>query len=414
MRKLFYLLTCVAMLAVACDKNESEEPIVDPEGTELSGSITSDRTLVGPEYLLTGTLSVKDGATLTIPAGTVIKGKYGSTPDDRYSVYIIVEQGGKIIAEGTANDPIIMMSERGENGQPGDWGGLVINGGAYVSGAGEVGTNKGSTEVNSNIPYGGNVDKDDSGRIKYLVLAHTGSKSGSDKEHNGLTLNGVGSKTVIENVYVPSTADDAVEWFGGSVSVKNFLAVDSDDDMFDVTQGWSGTLDNAYGIWTAGYTSTEGDPRGIESDGNLDGNGSSHNHQSNYTMKNITIVTKATNTADSKETGDGGLMHDAIKVRRGATATITNCVVIADGGTIKDLIDLSDGKGDATEETSINVTYYVTNPLAGKEINKGEGTTYSSVQVTEATSMPTGGADVSAFGWVKSLPWGLGFDVAAQ
>ncbi len=55
------------------------------------------------------------------------------------------------------------------------------------------------------------------------------------------------------------SADDAIEFFGGTVNVTNLLAVNPDDDMFDFTQGYKGTLSNCYGIWEDGYTSTEED-----------------------------------------------------------------------------------------------------------------------------------------------------------
>ena len=85
-----------------------------------------------------------------------------------------------------------------------------------------------------------------------------------------MTLNAVGNGTTINNVYIVEGADDAIEFFGGSVNVSNLLAVNCDDDMFDFTQGYCGTLSNCYGIWDDGFTSTEEDPRGIEADGNLD------------------------------------------------------------------------------------------------------------------------------------------------
>src|SRR5690606_7453465 len=154
-------------------------------------------------------------------------------------------------------------------------------------------------------------NSDNSGVIEYLFLEYTGAKSSADIEHNGLTLNGVGNGTKIENIYIPYGSDDAVEFFGGAVNVKNLLVVNSDDDMFDVTQGWSGTLDNAYGVWKSGYTSTESDPRGAELDGNLDGNTPGDANQSDFFFKNITIVNESAFE-----------MQDAIKVRRGAKANI--------------------------------------------------------------------------------------------
>lgn len=73
---------------------------------------------------------------------------------------------------------------------------------------------------------------------------------------NGLTLNAVGNGTKIENVVVRESADDAIEFFGGTVNVTNFVSINADDDMFDFTEGYSGTLKNAYGIWDENHSST--------------------------------------------------------------------------------------------------------------------------------------------------------------
>jgi hypothetical protein len=179
-----------------------------------------------------------------------------------------------------------------------------------------------------------------------------------------LTLNGVGDGTKIENIFVIECADDAIEFFGGTVNVKNILAVNPDDDMFDFTQGYTGTLENAYGIWEAGYSSTESDPRGIEADGNWDGLTPDQQGQSNFRVINMTIDLKLPyNTTDVKKQ-----MQDAIKIRRGAKATITNALIKGTGA-VQDLVDFTDGKGAGDPTSSINVTNQLANPILGKNIN---------------------------------------------
>ena len=147
--------------------------------------------------------------------------------------------------------------------------------------------------------------------ITYLILGHTGARSSADVEHNGLTLNGVGNGTKIENLYIFDGADDGIEFFGGSVNVKNLLVVNSDDDMFDFTQGYNGTLENAYGIWEVGYVSSESDPRGIEADGNLDGKFKDHPNQSNFTVKNMTIELKLAAVNDAEAAAKAALQVHA-------------------------------------------------------------------------------------------------------
>ncbi|MDR2816648.1 MAG: hypothetical protein LBB62_08110 [Proteiniphilum sp.] len=351
MKKFLSMMVCAALLIavtfVSCgDKDPVEEPPVTEDN--LSGSIVDAKTLdASITYTITGPVIVEDGGVLNIPAGTQIRAKRG------FSNYILVLQGGKINVNGTAAAPVVMTADT-ENALQGHWGGLIINGKAPLSG-GSVG----STEINSAYNYGGNAAGDNSGVITYLVLAYTGARSSADVEHNGLTLNGVGSGTKIENVYIPDGADDGIEFFGGSVNVKNLLVVNPDDDMFDFTQGYNGTLENAYGVWEAGFVSSEADPRGIEADGNHDGNFPEHTGQSDFTVRNMTINLRlaAVTMGDADKPKR---MQDVIKIRRGAKANVVNAVVKGTG-TVEDLVDLSDSKGAAATGTAISITNSLTN-----------------------------------------------------
>lgn len=280
------IVSSVSLTACSNDDNP-EETGTRGEKIELNGTVEGTLTLdANNEYILNGTLTVADGATLEIPAGTTIKAAKG------FGNYILVAQGGKINAKGTADKPIVFTADDEENATTGYWGGLIINGKAPISGA--TSGEQGSTEVDNNQKYGGTDENDNSGTLEYVELRFTGARSSADIEHNGLTLNGVGRGTTIKNLYITDGADDAIEFFGGTVNVENILAVNCDDDMFDFTQGYKGTLSNCYGVWEAGYTSTEEDPRGVEADGNLDGNGPDHQGQSDFTIKNMTIATYAT------------------------------------------------------------------------------------------------------------------------
>lgn len=381
MKKYFLNAMAVAMMFssvvfTSCDNNKGGEPTPPPAANELSGSINDTKKLdANVEYTITGPVIVEEGGVLDIPAGTLIRAKKG------FSNYILVLQGGKIYVRGTAEAPVRMTADV-EDAQSGYWGGLIINGKAPLSG-GETG----STEINSAYTYGGEDVADNSGEITYLVLEYTGAKSSANVEHNGLTLNGVGNGTKIENIYVVEGADDAIEFFGGSVNVKNLLAVNSDDDMFDFTQGYTGTLENAYGIWAEGFSSTEEDPRGVEADGNLDGLNPTQAGQSDFKISNVTFDLRL-----AASTSEGYYMHDVIKVRRGAKATITNALVKG-AGQAKDLIDLTDGKGNASAESAISLSSELTTAVSGNEIN-AEGT-YANVKVENGNT----GCDTSVFGW---------------
>lgn len=350
--------------------------------SELVGSITGTRTLdASISYTITGPVIVEDGAVLTIPAGTMIKARKG------FNSYILVLQGGKIFVNGTSSNPVTMTADI-DNAESGHWGGLIINGKAPLSG-GTVG----STEISSSFPYGGTDVSDNSGGITYLTLAYTGARSSANVEHNGLTLNGVGNGTIIENLYIPHSADDGIEIFGGSVNVKNVLVVDSDDDMFDFTQGYTGTFENAYGIWQNGYTSTESDPRGMEIDGNLDGNFPSQSGQSDFIVNNITIDLRLALAADNDVSNVTNKMQDAIKIRRGAKVTITNAL-IKGSGKIIDLIDFTDGKGTGDANSTISLTNSLTpTQILGNLINPVTGFSGAVIQTGNT------GCSTSLFSW---------------
>lgn len=349
--QLLLILAAAAILALApgCNKDDKKSKEQETgqtkvwEGTSLKGKVEGTCELKADvTYTLEGALLIEDGSELTIPAGTVIKAKEG------YENYILVLRGGKININGTADKPVKMIPDK-DNAGSGYWGGLVINGKAPLT----SGQKEFATEINASHNYGGDKADDNSGVITYLILDGTGAKSNDNIEHNGLTLNGVGSGTKIENIFILNSADDGIEFFGGSVNVSNLLVVNSEDDMFDFTQGYCGTLKNCYGRWESDFKSDEKDPSGIEADGNHDGEHASDNHQSDFTVENMTI-----------ELLCQFVMQDAIKIRRGAVATIKNALV--KGGQAENAIDLKDGKGDAKK---VNITYSV------------EGTTFTTETV---------------------------------
>lgn len=252
-----------------------------PQGTVTkSGIITSNETWTANNiYLLEGKVYVASGATLTIEPGTIIKGKVGQ---ESLASALIIARGGKINAVGTAENPIIFTSEL-DNIQQGQkvgtnlaatdnekWGGVAILGKAPIS------AQNGDTETNlEGIPldpanpnnnlglYGGNLPADNSGVVKYISIRHGGISIGEGNELNGLTLGGVGTGTVVENVEVYATLDDGIEIFGGTVNLKNCLVYAQGDDGIDTDQNWSGTLENFMVVMIDGV----GTDKGLEIDG---------------------------------------------------------------------------------------------------------------------------------------------------
>jgi len=202
-------------------------------------------------YLLDGLVFVEDGASLTIEAGTVIKGKEVPTTGDNTSA-LIIARGGKIYAEGTQDFPIIFTAESDDVSDPNDltlndrglWGGLLLLGYAEINTTTGVGQIEGIPSTEPRGAYGGGHaspnDDDNSGVLRYVSIRHGGSEIGAGNEINGLTMGGVGRGTTVEYVEVYSNLDDGFEWFGGTVNCKYLVSAFVGDDDFDYDEGYRG------------------------------------------------------------------------------------------------------------------------------------------------------------------------------
>jgi hypothetical protein len=248
---------CFAILTFTnCGSDEPEiiigrinsEIIENLKAGIMNGNLEEDFTLNSNQiYNLNGPFIVASGVKLTIPAGTRIQALNGGT-----SVYIAVLKGGQIDIQGTEASPVFMASA---SGNPGDWGGLTICGDATTT----AGANA-EAEVGG-FMYGGTNDADNSGAISYLVIEGTGAQINPDSQYNGVSLYAVGAGTTINNVAIINGKDDGIEFFGGTVSVSNLFLENNADDAIDWTEGWNGTVDNAYITHTTSGFSTvfEGD-----------------------------------------------------------------------------------------------------------------------------------------------------------
>ncbi len=263
-RKLMMGAAVACALSVSlssCEDDEETPPVTPPtvqQGqVDVNGDISSDVTWTSNNiYVLKSRVIVKSGATLTIEPGTIIKGDEGAEADAKP---LVIAKGAKIMAQGTAANPIIFTSildniKQGEKvgtnlteSNRGLWAGLVILGDAPIS------PKTGTTDRIEGIPasvaegvYGGSNSADNSGVLKYVSVRHAGVElvTGGGNEINGITLGGVGSGTTIEHVEVIANLDDGIEWFGGTVNVSHALVAYQGDDAFDVDQAYSGTISN--------------------------------------------------------------------------------------------------------------------------------------------------------------------------
>lgn len=219
-------------------------------------------------YILDGLVFVNEGQTLTIEAGTIIKGRSGQGEN---ASALIVARGGKIIAEGTAQSPIIFTAEADDLAgsvadlDDGLWGGLIILGKAMLNTVPNEQQIEGIPQTEPRGIYGGENDDDNSGVLKYVSIRHGGTDIGEGNEINGLTLGGVGSATTIQYIEVIANKDDGIEFFGGKPNLSNILVAFCGDDSFDYDQGYRGKGQ----FWAAIQGFERGDRLG-EHDGGTD------------------------------------------------------------------------------------------------------------------------------------------------
>lgn len=228
----FGLLTFAMMVStaafVSCSDDEDTAQGTQPTTADLQGEYTSDLVLeANQSYTLSGGVHIKSGARLVIPEGVTITAVDDDTPD-----YILIEQGARIEANGTATNPIVMTSQLKEAGA---WGGIHICGRAHTNAEGGIGR----SEI-GNATYGGNDDNDNSGTLRYVRLEYTGFALDEEHEANGISFYGVGNGTTVEYCQAYKGSDDGFEFFGGSVNVRNMVATSCSDDSFDWTEGWNG------------------------------------------------------------------------------------------------------------------------------------------------------------------------------
>lgn len=313
----------------------------------VNQSITSNTTWTANNvYILDAFVYVKNDATLTIEAGTVIKGNKASKGS------LIITRGAKIIANGTAQNPIVFTSNEATPNY-GDWGGIVLLGKAPTNtsfngqdGVGEI--EGGINNAAGDGLYGGTDAADNSGTLRYVRIEYPGIAIAQNNEINGLTMGGIGSGTTIENVQVSFCGDDSFEWFGGTVNCKNLIAYRGLDDDFDCDFGFSGKIQNALAVRDPLVADVSGS-NGFEVDN--DAAGSDRSPKTAPTFSNVTVVgpTGSNVAADFKRAAHlrrnceiglfnslfvgsypVGLFVDGTKTEANATAgklEIKNCVV---------------------------------------------------------------------------------------
>ena len=243
---------------------EETAEIVQVTDADISGDVT---WTANNTYILNGLVFVEDGESLTIQPGTVIKGRPGQAEN---ASALIVAQGGRIYANGSADAPIIFTAEADDVTRTDDlpfdtrglWGGVILLGKARINTATGIGQIEGIPSTEPRGAYGGADDADNSGVMRYVSIRYGGTNIGEGNEINGLTFGAVGSGTTIEYIEVVNNADDGYEWFGGTVQCRNLISAFNGDDCFDYDEGFRGKGQ----FWFALQAEDTGN-RGAEQDG---------------------------------------------------------------------------------------------------------------------------------------------------
>ncbi len=280
----------------------------------ITGEISTNTTLNKRyTYQLIGKVYVTNGAILTIEPGTVIRG------DKQSSATLVISKGSKLIAKGTATDPIVFTSNNNDfERKPGDWGGIVILGDAPINKIGGEGVIDYSFNT-THSKYGGANIEDSSGLLSYVRIEFAGLLAEKNPLIGGLTLAGVGNKTKIENVQISFSSHGAVHGIGGNLKLHNLISYRSVDDDFYFSQGVHCKISNSLAVRHPYSSSNEGsrcfDIESYDTAQNADFSRAF----SKVVASNITMV----NTEDN----DQGLIKEAIKVKENTSFTIENSVV---------------------------------------------------------------------------------------
>lgn len=331
--------------------------------TDATGKINEDLFLTNDRvWLLDGIVYVTNNAVLEIEPGTVLSsGEFrqysdqsGNTRDIRG--VLVVTKGSQLIARGTQNQPIVFTSPNDPgNRKAGDFGGIIL--------LGDSPTNKPTTQVIEGLPanppaditYGGNDPADNSGVLEYVRIEFGGFKLFNDNEINGLTCGGVGSGTILRAIQVSFGADDAFEFFGGTVNAAYLIALGTDDDDFDFDFGYRGTITNGIAlksVFGSTHSKSSSDPNasdanGIESDN--DAAGSTATPKTKAVLNNFTILGYDLNTTKPDTLKNGA------RFRRNTSLSVTNSIIA--GFPLGVSFESTGTTGSAAAEFSGNVVH---------------------------------------------------------
>lgn len=331
----------------------------------ISTSITTNTTWTSNNvYLIQGLIYVRNGATLTIEPGTVIRGDNATANSS-----LVVARGAKLNAIGTPCNPIVFTSSKNTGRTKGDWGGLIVLGRARNNQGLNVPI-EGTAVGDSLNQHGGTNDDDNSGTMKYIRIEFPGFVFSDNNEINGMTMGSVGRGTTIDYIQVSNSNDDSFEWFGGNVSCKHLVAWKGLDDDFDTDFGFSGTVQYCLGVKDPSISDnpTISTSEGFESDN--DAAGSTLTPKTSAKFYNVTQIGafrcgSNASTAFTQPSATG--FRRGARIRRNSELKIYNSILMNNWrGLLVDAVTLAnDQQGFQNNIIGMDTTTTFTGTYAG-------------------------------------------------
>jgi len=302
MKKVILSLAVLASVFTGCSSDDDSTPVKVPVVGQITGEISANQTFAYGTYTLKGIVKIKSGVTVTFDAGSTI-----TTDKSKGDNALVVLNGGKLIVNGTANEPVVFTEL---SKLPGSWGGIIMYGDAPIKAAG--GAAQSTSEDGNNIVYGGTNAAHNGGSLKYVRVEYAGAKlADGQKENNGFTFYSVGSGTTLDHLVSYKGADDGYEFFGGTVSLTNAISYGNTDDSFDWQDGWQG---QANSNWYA-YQTVKGN-YGMEIEASL---------VNNATFPKVSNITLRRAAGTTPEAVDNQV--DAIQFKREGNGEYSNVVI---------------------------------------------------------------------------------------
>ncbi|WP_417939339.1 hypothetical protein [Flavobacterium sp. RS13.1] len=307
MKKLVFCLAVLGSIFTGCSSdNDNSTPIKQPVVGEISSNITANTTYAYGNYTLKGMIKVSEGVTLTFEAGSTITCDKSTGQNG-----LIILKGGKLIANGTADAPIV-FTEKSKTG--GSWAGIIMYGDApIVNSATATAPQTAVSEDGLGLTYGGSNETHNGGSLKYVRVEYAGQViTSNSKENNGFSFYSVGSGTTLDHLVAYKGNDDGFEFYGGTVSLTNSISYGNSDDSFDWQDGWRGQNNTNWYAYQTGVANY-----GLEVESK------SVDNAFWPKVTNITLKRAAGTTTESQ----GEVQLDAIQFKKEGNGDYSNIVI---------------------------------------------------------------------------------------